>query len=287
VAWRQGAGTPAAVTIDPGAGAVTGTVAGLSAPLLQLEPMAGGLVSLDRTGTVRMVALPGGADAGRPLFEAWLPGTLCVLATSDRELIGGRTPVGGTQGGGGTLLRINMRTGETVAVSGGSRSTYDLAWDVNRRVLYSLGIDAAGDTVLMSHEGSGFESERVLSRYEGEDLAASIGFDSASGAVYASLGYGGIVAWDGSAAGTIPSEGRVPRRLAAARGMLVSVNRDATLSIWDPAARALLGDLYLLATGDWCLVGVNGRWSATDGAAPLARVTVNGALAADPSAWRE
>ena len=286
VAWRQGAGTPAAVTVDPGAGAVTGPVAGLSAPLLQLEPSPGGLVSLERTGTVRMVALPGGADAGRQLFEAWLPGTLCVVATSDRELVGGRTPVSGTAGG-GTLLRIDMRTGETVAVPGGSRSTFDLAWDRDRGVLYSLGIDTTGNTVLLRHEGSGLESERVLSRWEGEDLAASIGLDPAGGAVYASLGTGGIVAWDGNAAGSIASEGRVPQRLATARGTLVSINRDATLSVWDPAAKALYGDLYLLASGDWCLVGANGRWSATDGAAPLARVTVDGALAADPSGWRE
>jgi len=143
-------------------------------------------------------------------------------------------------------------------------------------VLYSLGIDTTGNTVLLRHEGSGLESERVLSRWEGEDLAASIGLDPAGGAVYASLGTGGIVAWDGNAAGTIASEGRVPQRLAAARGTLVSINRDATLSVWDPAAKALYGDLYLLASGDWCLVGANGRWSATDGAAPLARVTVDG-----------
>jgi hypothetical protein len=287
VVWRQNEGTPAAVTIDASTGAVTGTVAGLAAPLLQLEPASGRLVSLDRTGTVRLVALPGAADADRPLFDAWLPGTLCVLATSDRELVGGRTPIGATGGGSGTLLRINMRNGETVAVPGGSRSTYDLAWDRNRGVLYSLGIDAAGDTVLMRHEGPGFESEGVLSRYEGEDLSASLGLDPLTGAVYASLGYGGIVTWDGSAAGAIPSDGRVPRRLAVAAGMLASVNRDATVSIWDPAARTLLGDLCLLASGDWCLIGTSGRFSATDGAAPLVRVTVDGSLVLDPSAWRE
>ena len=219
VAWRQGEGTPAAVTIDTGTGTVTGTVSGLAAPLLQLEPASGRLVSLDRTGTVRLVALPGAADADRPLFDAWLPGTLCVLATSDRELVGGRTPIGGGGGAGGTLLRINMRTGETVAVPGGSRSTYDLAWDGDRGVLYSLGIDADGDTVLMSHEGPGFERERVLSRYEGEDLSASLGLDTATGAVYASLGFSGIVACGRErrehhpvgVAGTAPARGSARR----------------------------------------------------------------------------
>jgi hypothetical protein len=130
-AWRQGEGTPAAVEIDPSTGAARGAVAGLGAPLLQLEPAYGRLVGLDRSGTVRLAALPGSAPSGGPSFSAWLPGTLCVLATSDRELVGGRTPIGGT-GGSGTLLRINMRTGETVSVPGGSRSTYDLAWDPAR-----------------------------------------------------------------------------------------------------------------------------------------------------------
>jgi hypothetical protein len=285
VAWRQGAGAPAAVTVDASTGSVTGTVAGISAPLLQVEPAAGRLISLDRTGTVRLVALPGAPDTERPLFDAWLPGLLCVLAVSDRELVGGRTPIGGTRGG--TLLRINMRTGETVAVPGGDRSTYDLAWDRDRGILYSLGVDGDGATVLMSFEGSGFETGRVLSRYEGEDLAASLALDAASGAVYASLGYGGIISLDGNAADTIPAEGRVPRRLAAAGGLLASVNRDATMSLWDPAARELLGDLYLLSSGDWCLVGSGGRWSGTDGVAQLMKVTVDGSLVADPSAWRE
>jgi hypothetical protein len=289
VAWRQGPGSPAAVTLDVGTGAVTGTPAGLAAPLLQLEPASGSLVSLDRTGTVRLVALPGTAaagDAGRPLFDAWLPGTLCVVAISDRELVGGRTPIGASGGGGGTLLRINMRTGETVAVPGNSRSTYDLAWDAARGTLYSLGVDAAGDTVLTGHGGPGFEGERVLARYEDEDLSAALALDPATGTVYASLGFGGIVAWDGSSAGLIASEGRVPRRLAAAPGLLASVNRDSAVSLWDPATRALAADLYLLASGDWCQVGAGGRWSASDGAAPLVRVTVEGALVVDPSAWR-
>ena len=288
VAWRQGPGSPAAVTLDAATGAVTGTLAGLAAPLLQLEPAAGGLVSLDRTGTVRLVALPGvggAADTGRPIFDAWLPGTLCVTAISERELVGGRTPIEG--GSGGTLLRINMRTGETVAVSGSNRSTYDLAWDAARGILYSLGVDADGDTVLTRHEGQGFESGRVLARYEGEDISATLGLDPATGIVYASLGFGGIVTWDGSSADLIASEGRVPRRLAAATGFLASINHDAAVSLWDPAARRLAADLYLLASGDWCLAGSGGRWSATDGAAPLVRVTVDGSLVADPSAWRQ
>ncbi len=288
VAWRQGPGSPAAVTLDTATGAVTGTLAGLAAPLLQLEPASGSLVSLDRTGTVRLVALPGTVaanDSGRPLFDAWLPGTLCVLAISDRELVGGRTPIGSGSGG-GTLLRINMRTGETVAVPGSSRSTYDLAWDAARGTLYSLGVDAAGDTVLMGHEGTGFESERVLARYEDEDLSAALALDPATGTVYASLGFGGIVAWDGSSAGLIASEGRVPRRLAAAPGVLASVNRDSAVSLWDAATRVLAADLYLLASGDWCQVGAGGRWSASDGAAQLVRVTVDGALVVDPAAWR-
>jgi hypothetical protein len=287
VAWRQGEGTPAALTIDAATGTVTGTVAGLAAPLLQLEPASGRLVSLDRTGTVRLVALPGDSGVDRPLFEAWLPGTLCVLAMSERELVGGRTPIGGSGGSlGGTLLRIDMQTGETVAVPGESRSTYGLAWDPDRGALYSLGIDAGGDTVLASHAGPGFESERVLSRFEGEDLSASLGLDADTGRVYASLGYGGIIAWDGNSTRSLPSEGRVPRRLAIAGGVIGSVNRDATVSLWDPAAQRLVADLYLLASGDWCLAAANGRWSATDGAAPLVRVTTGGSPAGDASAWR-
>ena len=287
VAWRRGAGTPAAVVIDTATGSAAGTVAGLAAPLLQLEPASNRMVGLDRTGTVRLVALPGAPEADRPLFDVWLPGTLCVLAVSDRELVGGRTPIGGAGTGGGTLLRINMRTGETVSVPGGSRSTYDLAWDRERKILYSLGVEADGVTVLKSHDSPGFENGHVLAGYAGEDLGASIVLDAGTGTVYASLGYSGIISWDGSAAGAIPPEGRVPRRLATAGGLLASVNRDATMSLWDPAVRKPLADLYLLASGDWCLVAAGGRWSGTDGAAPLVRVTVDGSLVADPAAWRQ
>lgn len=286
VAWRQGDGTPAAVTIDTTTGEPTGTVSGLFAPLLQLEPASGRLVGLDRTGTVRLVDLPEAGSTAGPLFDAWLPGTLCVVAAADGELVGGRIPVGGAAGG-GTMLRVNTRTGETVAVPSGGRSTFDLAWDGERGILYSLGIDAAGDTALMSHAGPGFESGRVLVRCDGEDLAASLALDHARGVVYASLATGGIAIWDGSAAEVVPTEGRVPRRLAVVAGLVASVNGDATVSFWDPVRRELSGDLYLLASGDWCLVGADGRWSSTEGAAPLVRVTVDGALAADPTPWRK
>jgi len=288
VAWRKSVGAPAAVSIDPATGSVTGTVAGLVAPLLQLEPASGRLVGLDRAGTVRVVAMPGEPGADTVLFEAWLPGTLCVLATSDRELVGGRTPIAGAGGSlVGTLLRIDMRTGETVAVPGGSRSTYDLAWDDGRTVLYSLGIDADNGTVLMSHEGPGFENDRVLHRQEGEDLSASLALYSGSGIVFTSQSAGAITVWDGGAEGSIPSEGRVPRQLAAAEGVLASVNRDATVSLWNPSARRFAADLYLLASGDWCLAAASGRWSATDGAAALVRVSVGGSPAGDATAWRQ
>jgi hypothetical protein len=154
-------------------------------------------------------------------------------------------------------------------------------------MLYSLGVDADGATVLMSHASPGFERATVLSRYEGEDLSASLALDAGTGAVYASLGYRGITVWDGTAAIPIPSDGRVPRRLAAAAGLLASVNRDATVSLWDPAARSLLGDLYLLASGDWCLLDAGGRWAGTDGAARLVRVLVGGLPAPDPGSYRD
>jgi hypothetical protein len=284
VAWRQGPGAPAAIVVDPVTGTVAGPLEGLAAPLVALEPADGGAVALDRAGTVRLAALDPGAVAGREAFTAWLPGTLCIVPLSASELVAGRTPLAG---GGGTLLRINVRTGETVTIAGTRRSTYDLAWDAGRAVLYSLGVDEAGDTVMMAHEGADLETARVLARYEGEDIAASLALDAASATVFASLGFGGIVTWRDGTAGAIATEGRVPRRLAAAAGTLASVNRDATVSLWDTARGALVADLYLLAGGDWCLVGADGRWSGTDGAAPLVRVTVDGSLVADPASWRQ
>ena len=132
-----------------------------------------------------------------------------------------------------------MRTGETVAVPGGQpqhlrprvgRATAGCSYSLGRRRGRRHGADAP--------RGSGLrERARAAPATRARISPPRSASTPATARVYASLGYGGIVAWDGNTAGPIPSEGRVPRRLAAAPRLARLVNRDATLSLWDPAAR--------------------------------------------------
>ena len=111
-------------------------------PLIESEvlppgnPLAGQLLSLGQGGDVSL------SDplTGRVRFEARLPGVSTVTAVGRTELVGGRNAAVASEG---SLLRINMETGETVAVPSSAVFTYDVLYEPSSGALYSIGVDAS------------------------------------------------------------------------------------------------------------------------------------------------
>jgi WD40 repeat protein len=256
-------------------------------PLLESEvqrpgsPLAGQLLSLERGGVVSV----SDTLTGLVRFSTRLPGVSTVTAAGPGELVGGRNAAVASEG---SLLRINMETGETVPVPTRAVFIYDMLFEPASGALYSLGVDAAGFTSLLRHAGRGFETETAIDRVDWEDLFATLAFDPSTGLLFSSLGSARIGVWDAGSLALMkfPDTGRVPRTLRARDGLLFALNRDSTVGVWDENRGENLGEISLFADGEWCFLFPGGRYAASRDGARHVGVRIDGQSAADPAGCR-
>lgn len=232
------------------------------APLVDLRAAPEELIAVEAGGTVR-IADP---STGASRFDSRIIGAAAAVRVSSGELVAARNASGGMQG---SLVRLNMATGETVAVRDRNLFTYALllvpASAGGGPVLYSIGVDSAGSTNLLRHDGPGFERETLLDQVAAEDLDAGLSYDPAERVLYATLGRDRAVAWDGQSLRMLSLENAVPRRLLVRGGLAFAVNRDSTVTVADArtgAARALVA---LFSDGEWAIVFAGGRYAASTG----------------------
>jgi hypothetical protein len=283
LAWGSGSSVvPALASLDTG---MEGTAlrAGPSfaaipspfrAPLIDLRAAAAELIGVETGGTVRVVDPVTGASR----FDARIAGAGTAVRISAKEIVAARNA---SSGPAGSLLRINMDTGETVAIPGRNIFTYALLLDRGAPGrgprLYSIGIDSARSTNLMMHEGAGFERETLLDSVAEEDLDASLSLDPDQHVLYAAFGRDRVVAWDGQALRSLTMENSVPRRLVARRRLVFSVNKDSTVTVVDAQTGAQRGQIALFSDGEWCVVFRDGSYAASTGGDLHVRVLVDGA----------
>ncbi len=247
---------------------------GFRAPLSDLSVLGNSLLGIETGGMVRMVDLATGASR----FDARISALSAVVAVSPTELIGGRSAALSSAG---SLVRINTRTGETVEIPGRNAFTWDLLYDpaaanAGGPVLYSLGVDAAGSTNLLRHDGPEFERETLIASVPEENLDASLALDPLTHVLYASLGRASIVSWDGVNESTIPTEYGSVRGLLAGAGLIISMDRDSTLAIEEKSSGSRLAELSLFADGEWAATVRGGGYLASPGGDAHVRVFVNG-----------
>ena len=247
---------------------------GFKAPLSRLLATGSSLLGIESGGTIRLVDTASGAER----FAARVSALTCVVATSPGELIGGKNTA---LAAGGSLVRINTRTGETVAIRGRNVFTWDLVFDADPPrgagpTLYSLGVDAAGATNLLRHDGAGFERETVIASDPEEDLDASLALDPTTHVVYAALGKARIVCWDGEKASDIPAEYGTLRRLTSVSGIILSLDRDSLLGMTEETNGSHLADVSFFADGEWAATVRGGGYLASPGGDSHVKVFVNG-----------
>jgi hypothetical protein len=250
------------------------------AALTGLRASAEELVGIESGGMLRI------ADplSGAARFGLRIPGSATAIRVSSKEIMAGRNTSSGREG---SLLRVNLGTGETVALRGRNIYTYALILDRgpagSAPILYSVGIDAARSTNLMRHDGPGFETETLLDSVAEEDLDAGLSLDPDSHELYAALGRDRVVAWDGRTLRTLALENSVPRLLVARGSLLFSVNRDSTITVADAKTGAQRARLALFKDGEWAAVFTDGTYTASTGGDLHVRVIADGS----PVAARE
>jgi hypothetical protein len=281
LAWGSGTSTApglALLDISVGIAAQPGPVFGalptpFRGPLVDLRAAPEELIGIESGGTLRI------ADpvTGAPRFDSRITGADAAVRVSSREIVAGRNASGGMQG---SLVRLNMATGETVAIRDRNLFTYALLLAPgsagSAAVLYSIGVDAAGSTNLLRHDGPGFERETLLDHVAAEDLDAGLSFDPVQRVLYATLGRDRAVAWDGQSLRTLSLENAVPRRLLVRGGLAFAVNRDSTVTVADARTGATRAQVALFSDGEWAIVFAGGHYAASTGGDLHVRVFSDG-----------
>jgi hypothetical protein len=163
-----------------------------------------------------------------------------------------------------------------VAIRGRSVYTYEFAFDASTKTLYSLGVDAEGETNLLALSGAEWGNELRIAGYAGEDLSASLALDAAKGTLYSSLGFEGITVLEKSNLFSLPSAIDTPRQIAVNAGLLAALNEDSSVSIRDLAAGGQSYGIYVFDNGGWCIVFPGGTYAVSDSVAGLVTVYQKG-----------
>ena len=168
--------------------------------------------------------------------------------------------IGRLSGGdlGSSLVRIDLRTGETTPLPGTATLTFALAPDPAGGRLYSLGVSPDGRTSLTRYDGAGLQAETVLDSVDGEYPSASLSIDPAKDYLYTSLGREIVKAWTGGSLERLGESARGTLALCALEGLLASLQRDSSVSLWNTEADRAFGEIYPFADGSWAAVMADG-----------------------------
>lgn len=167
---------------------------------------------------------------------------------------------------GSALIRLDPATGETVNLETDAFYVFRMAVDRRRGAVYVLGLSRSQngvETILERITGDGLRETQRLLEVPAEDLNADVVVDSRTGAVYLAAGLDGIIVWDGEVR-SLPPTDHLARRLSVARGKIIAVNANGTLSIWNQATEHHLGDIYLFNDERWLAVGADNGGFFTD-----------------------
>jgi hypothetical protein len=281
LAWKSGNGAPGFSLIDTASLGTAGAAApafvplpsAFRAPLSDLRASANELIGVESGGTLRI------ADplTGTSRFDLRITGAVAATRVSAGELVAARNTAGASQG---SLIRLNLSTGETVTIRDRNLFTYALLLDPGTAgqgpALYSIGIDAANATNFVRHDGPGFDRETLLDSVGEEELDASLSFDPDQHLVFATLGQDRVVSWDGRSLKAITLQNTVPLRLVVRSGLAFSLNKDSTITIADAATGARKAQVALFQDGEWCIVFADGHYAASTGGDLHVRVFSDG-----------
>jgi WD40 repeat protein len=235
-------------------GSFGGPIIEFPSPILQVGVNENGLLAVEKSGSVRIFDRAG----ENTVFEYSAPGTKMVIPVGRDILVGARTRISAFQG---SLLRVDTRTGETVPLAGSSLLSYDLAYDSERKTLYSLSVnrkDTNSTTCVIVRRAPDFDMGQAIIQFAGEDLTASVTV-APDGWLYTSLGYETVTGWKNYIRQTLAPSKHIPRKLKATDQFIISLNKDSTVTVWDRRSGGILLEFYPFKDLSWVALFPNER----------------------------
>jgi WD40 repeat protein len=206
------------------------------------------LLSLDRNGSIFLYNI----SEEQLKYRYAASGIRDVTFIDAETIIAGRNP---SERFPSPLMRINLRTGETVPLEATDLLTFSLRYDPITRSLYTLGLQNRQGrimTVLKQLQGDNFQRRQPLLSFPGEDHSATFVLDSLR--VFTSLGHSGIQVSDWQGFSALDSVEHIPRKISIDETLLASLNSNSSVSIWSKRSGGWLGDFYLFDDGQWVFV---------------------------------
>ncbi|HOV64943.1 MAG TPA: hypothetical protein PLG43_13805, partial [Spirochaetia bacterium] len=218
---------------------------GYPAPFIKAEARGDKLLTLDINGTVSVIDLKNGTTT----FSYTAYGIKTVTFVRDGKIMAGRNRTENMQT---SLLLIDPKTGETVAVADENVVSFSLVYDETSDRLYSLGFETRNGrqkTVLKEHSGETYERIETLIAYSGEDVGATLAFDTTRSRLYTSIGYGTVNTFGYGGFTSLEEQNHIPQSLKATNGLLLSLNKDSSLTVWDTQTGRIAMEIYFFKDG--------------------------------------
>ena len=173
-----------------------------------------------------------------------------------------------------SILRLNVRTRETIPLESRSDLVFSLHFDESRGRLYALGVQNQNtdqvSTVVEVFEGINLERRRTILDIPGEYPDAELITDPITGIAYTTLDdRGGVLRWDGRrVTELVRNQAHIPRTIYVEGDFLYTLNRDGTASVIDRFDGTPVLDLYVMADtdGGWIALRPDGRFFASQNA---------------------
>jgi WD40 repeat protein len=250
----------------------------LSSPVMSAVSDGSRCLILTKDGTLRIIDVSNGAITA----QTRRPGTMgAAFAAGNTVIIGGRA--GDAEPG--SLVKINMDTGETDPIPTANRYTYDVLYDATASTLFSLGVDAEGTTNLLANTGTDLQSQSVVESTPGEHLSARLCLDGSAGTLFTSLGREQIIQWKRGSLHTLTVSARGTLAMFFGDGLLYSLNNDSSVSLIDVARNEKIAELSVFPDGGWALLMQKGKFAASAGSQSHISVLQNDKPVQDPGAY--
>jgi len=258
--WAKGNEQGGIISLDPDTGLQRTIHSDFSSALLYFDAVAQGIITIEKSGMAQILD----GDSYWKLFQYWAPGMDKLIYGGDGTLLGAKSSVSELSS---PLLMINQETGETVPIADTRLFVFELLYDRAGKRLFSLGIERDGNsyiTQLKQHSGADFKKMQLLYSYPGEDLNACMALDHS--ALYVALSDKPVSQWNGYRFIELERSGHKPVKLYARDRVLLSLNSNSTLTLWDTRSRRIILNFYIFKDGEWAAFFRNGSlYTSSDG----------------------